>query len=797
MVRVAYNQTNFTAGEISPKMLGRGDIDRYPNAVKKMVNAFALIYGGAKRHFGTAFEAEVKNSADKVRLMPFIFSRDQAYILEVGPGYIRFYNPNGRLESSGVPVEVPTPYIASDLFELEYTQGADSMFITTENVTPQRLLRTGASSFQMGNIPFDVTPFKEWGQRFNATMSVVGATINTSSNTFLVSDIGRQIRAGSGLLQITTYNSPTSVSGTVLVNFNSTFYGVFDWMITGSPQVAISPTQSKPEGLTVLVSAHGSQNLCLSYSWAAGVLTLNTATAHGLIPADKVVLVGFESIGLDGTYTVVTTPTPNQFTINYSSQVQQGGTLGVIYHFGIGEAWRPTDVGSFIRINGGLIRITQFLNSTEVNGVIVKEMTSTIASPPNGWSLEGLVWNTTDGYPRAVALHQQRLIFAGSPGYPRTLWGSRIGEYYNFTIGTDDDDGYEFELASSDSVDQIAHIYSMRRLIIQTFGGEFIGGGGNSNAITPTNIQIDPQTAYGSNQVKPVRVGSELLFVQRSGRRIRALSYNFDSDAYVADDLARLAEHITESGIVDMAYQQEPYTIVWAVRADGTLLSLTYDRGQQVIGWSRKVTDGFVESVACIPAGDHDQVWVSVRRTLNGTQKRYVERLDESMLVDCGVELFSGSPQTVWTGLSHLNGRMVSVVGDGTYRGQYLVSGGQIALDTSALRVQIGLFFAPEIQLLNPMLNTPTGSSAIAAMNTSEVTVQFLDTCSCTVNGQEMSFREFGNDLLDQPVDLFTGYKRIENMDPWDRGATPVTIGQNDCMPFQVLSVIRRFTAND
>jgi hypothetical protein len=799
MVRVAYNQTNFTAGEISPKMLGRGDIDRYPNAVKYMANAYPLIYGGAKRHFGSHFEAEVKNSSDKVRLIPFIFSRDQAYILEVGPGYIRFYTPEGRLENAGVPVEVASPYISSDLFELEYTQGADSMFLVTEDVTPQRLLRLSANSFQMGNIPFDVMPFSEWGQRLQADLTIIGGgtTLSASAGVFLPSDVGRTVTAGSGVTLITSYLGPFVVTGTVQAPYNTTVYAVNDWKITGSPQVAVSPTQSKPEGLGIQLIAHGAQNVCTTYSWLAGVLTLNTVNAHGLSPGDKAVLVGFESIGLDGTYSVASTPGPNTFTINYSSQVQQGGTLGVIYRYGIGDAWRPQDVGSFVRINGGLARITGYVSSSIVNATIIKEMTSTIAAPPSGWSLEGIVWNTIDGFPRAVALHQQRLIFAGSPGYPRTLWGSKTAEYYNFTIGTDDADGYEFELASSDSVDQIAHIYSMRRLVIQTFGGEFIGGGGNSNAITPTNIQIDPQTAYGSNQVKPVRVGSELLFVQRSGRRIRALSYNFDSDAYVADDLARLAEHITETGIVDMAYQQEPYTMVWAVRSDGMLLSLTYDRGQQVIGWARKITDGIVESVACIPAGDHDQVWMSVLRTVNGAPKRYIERLDEAMLVDCGIARVAAEPQLVFTGLGHLEGEMVAVVGDGTYRGEYLVTGGQITLDTDAQAVNIGLFFAPEIQLLNPVLNTPTGSSAISALNTSEATVQFLDTCSCTVNGQPLSFREFGDSLLDQPIDPFTGYKRIENMDPWNRGETPVTISQEDCMPFHMLSVIRRLTIND
>lgn len=797
MPRVAYNQTNFTAGEISPMMYGRGDIDRYQNAAKMLENAFPVIYGGARRHFGSLMQAETKNSAKRSRLIPFIFSRDQAYVLEMGEGYIRFYSPDGQLLSGGVPLEVASPYLEDDLFEIEYTQGADSMFLTNQDVQPQRLQRLGATFWQMGNLPFDVMPFKEWGFRPQASVVISGGTATASASVFLPSDVGRSILAGSGVAEITGYISGSQVSVSVTTPFNAVNYAQNEWKIDGSPQVAVSPSQSKPVGLGVQITAHGGEVVVSSYSWASGILTLNTATPHGLSISDRAVLVGFESVGLNGTYPVASAPSSTQFTIAYSSSVLEGGTLGVVYKYGSGSAWRPQDVGSFVRINGGLIRITGYSSATVVTGEIIKEMTSTIAAPPNGWFLEAPVWNTVDGYPRAACLHQQRLILAGSAGYPRTFWGSKTAEYYDFTIGTEDADAFSFEIGSSESVDQIAHIYSMRRLVLLTYGGEFIGSGGNGNAITPTNIQVDPQTSYGSNQVKPVRVGSELLFVQRSGRRVRALGYNFDSDAYVADDLSRLAEHITASGVVDMAYQQEPFTIVWAVRADGVLLSLTYDRGQAVIGWARKPTDGAFESVACIPAGDKDQVWVVVRRTINGMTKRYVERLDETVTVDCGIIGNNPAGATVWGGLSHLEGKDVAVVGDGTYRGLYRVSGGQITIDESAVDVSIGLFFAPRIQLLTPMMQTPTGSSAISSLNTSEVTMHFLETASATMNGQLVPFRNFGGQLLDQPIPLFTGYHRCENLDEWNRGETAVEISQDDPMPFHLLSVIRRLTAND
>lgn len=794
MPRIAYNQTNFTAGELSPQVRGRVDFDKYPNGAKTMKNAFPVMYGGARKHAGSRLIASTKFQDKKSRLIPFVLNRKQAYIAELGDGYVRFYTPQGQVVSNNVPVELVSTFQESELFNIEYTQDGRDMFMSHEDVPPQRLTRLSDAVWAMGAMPFSITPHDEIGFRPQTTLTISGTTATAGAATFLPSDAGRDIVADAGVFEIASVTSPTTATGTITTPFVKTSFAVDEWKLDGSPRTAISPSLSSPENMRITVTAHGDPVVVTKYSWSNNVLTLTTAAAHGLVTGNKAVLVGFESSGLNGTYEVTGSTNSMTFTISYSQSVLSGGSLGVVYKHGTGQAWRPTDVGSFIKLNGGRVRITGFVSAAEVIGTIVTEMTSTIAAPEDGWALEAAMWNEVDGYPRSIAIHQQRLVAAGSPGFPRSVWGSMTGLYHDFTRSTEDDGSYLFKLSSTESNGHITHIASVRKLIVMTEGGEFSGG-----SITPTNPEFDPETAYGSNEVRPVRVGSKLLFVQGEGRRIRSYDYSLAQDSYDGDDLTLLSEHLTDGGIIDMAYCKEPYSVLFAVRADGVLITLTYNPNQNVVGWSSRETDGKYESVACIPDDGVDRVFAVVRREINGQVRRFVEILDFDIGVDCAAIGSSAAPNgdTVWTGLSHLEGKTVDVISNGAYAGAFVVQDGEIEIPYPSQHVVIGLQFRPVIDLLPPEIQTQTGSSAIGAMNTSEVTIRFNQTASCTVNDQEIVSRQFGDELLDQPVPMMNGDKRIENLDAWNRGDSPVRISQNDPLPFHILSVIRRVTIND
>jgi hypothetical protein len=723
MPKVTLTQTNFTAGELAPRLLGRVDIARYQNGAKTIENAHPVTHGGCRRRPGTLFVAAAKNANKTARLIPYVFSRDQAYMLEFGDQYLRVFKDGGQIESSpGVPYEIATPYTEAMLPDLDYVQGADTMFIAHPSVAIYRLRRFGHASWDMSAAPFSVTPFDEIGVNPATTCTLSsaavgsGRTFTAGAASFEASDVGREIWSSAGVAKITGYTSTTVVTATITVAFQSTSLASGAWTIAGSPQTTCTPSAKEPIGASI-------------------TLTLGAA------------------------------------------------------------GWRSADVGKFVRINDGLAQITGFTSATIVNATIKQALTATVAAPALAWSLEASVWGGANGYPRAVTLHEQRLIAAGSDGFPQTIWGSSTGIYLDFTLGTADDDAFSFKIASN-QVNPITHLGQIKQMLVLTYGGEFSIEGGVEKPVTPTNVQVKSQSSYGCNGVRPARIGNELLFVQRSGRKVRAMSYQYTSDAFGSPDLTVLAQHITESGIVDMAYQQEPDSLLWCVRDDGVLVSLTVEREQDVVGWARHTTDGLFESVATIPVADGEQVWAIVKRTINGSTVRYVELLDDTVNMDCTVLGNEPLGSTVWSGLDHLEGKTVDIVADGAVMEQQVVTSGQITLERAAVDVEIGLHYESLIELLDIEINSSAGSAQGNAVRTGEAIVRLLESSGCDIQGQPIPFRRFGAGVLDQPVQPFTGDKRIELLG-WQRTGGSVTIRQTQPLPMHVLAVIRKISVND
>lgn len=746
MPRLSLQQTNFTAGELSPRLYGRTDVDRYANAAKVLENAHPVIHGGAVRRAGSRFAQETKTSSKKARLVDFIYSKDLAFMLEFGDTYVRIYSPDGVYTG----IELVSPYTEAMLPDLDYVQSADTMFLFHPSVAPQRLRRFSSSVWSLVTVPFTVMPFDEQGITYSVISVTLSATsgavtATASSSAFLPSDVGRNLFCLSGIGVITAYTDTTHVTVQVSNTFVSTALAAGTWTMDVSPQTTCTPSGTGPvgSGITLTLAASG---------------------------------------------------------------------------------WRVGQVGSYVRINGGIVQITSFTSDVLVNATVLTVLSSATAAPALSWSLEDVVWSATNGYPRTGTIHEQRLWCAGNTKYPQTIWGSKTALYFNFTKGTADSDACIFTVAS-DEVNPITFLASNRSLLIHTYGGELVMNGGNEKPITPTNVQVKPQTGYGSKIVRPLMVGKESIFVQRSGRKVRAMSYQFQVDGYQAPDLTILAEHITLSGVVSMAYQQEPDQLLWLALADGTLVSCTLDRDQQVNGWARHYTDGAVESVASIPNGTQDQLWLLVRRTINGVTRRYVEYLDNTFqpiypvatdplamppiaqpitygcTVDAGLVVDNVAGQTVFTGLSHLEGKTVDVVADGSPMPQAVVTGGQITLSRASFRTLIGLHFKSTITMLTPEVGTGAGTAQGNSMSARELTMRFLNTLGAQVidgdgNQQDVPFRHFGTGVLDQPPPVYSGQLRIEMLG-WNRGRSEVSVVQDQPLPLHLLSAVHKITIND
>ncbi|HQQ75640.1 MAG TPA: hypothetical protein PK031_10870, partial [Pseudomonadales bacterium] len=458
------------------------------------------------------------------------------------------------------------------------------------------------------------------------------------------------------------------------------------------------------------------------------------------------------------------------------------------------QAFRTTDVGARVSINGGTAKITSVTSGAAAVATIESVMTSASSAVKNSWAIEYPVWRSGN-YPGAVSIFEQRLLFGGSPSFPNSVWLSVIGEYLNFTPGVNDSDSINLSVAS-DEVADIRHIAQTKALIALSSGSEYTFFGGVEKPITPTNVQVKNQSVYGCSGVRPQRIGNELYFVQRSGRKLRAMAYKFDSDAYGSPDLSVISEHMTESGIVDMAYQQEPESILWLVRADGALVSVTIDRDQDVIAWAKHDVGGFVESIASIPADARDDLYLIVRRTINGETARYVERMNGLATLDCAVFGTSEAGTDTWSGLDHLEGKTVTVIADGALMNPRVVSGGSITIERPAYSVQIGLPFTPELDLLTPEVGTQSGSSAGSAMRACEISLRIHETKGAKINGDYIPFRRFGSGILDVNAEPFSGICRLENLG-WEKGDLPISIEGIPGMPLHVLAAIFKYTSND
>lgn len=382
------------------------------------------------------------------------------------------------------------------------------------------------------------------------------------------------------------------------------------------------------------------------------------------------------------------------------------------------DLFRSTDVGKYVRIYNGFIKITSYTSALEVKGEIRKVLTvdnpdSVVAT--SNWTLESVMWSAANGYPSSGVFFENRLFVAGSPAFSETFWGSATGDYENFTPGTDDADAVQFTLAGR-QVSIIRWLEPRDYLIIGCVGGEWrVGADDSGTAITPTNVTAKERDTTGCANTLPITVDDATLFVQREKRQIRELSYQFEVDGYKAPDLAILSEHITESGILGLSYQQNPLSIVWSYRADGKFLGMTYLREQDVVGWHIHETDGEVESMVTIPGDGYVELWAIVKRTVDSATVRYVEMMAafftdsnatyktnkglNAFFVDSG-KTYNGAATTTITGAGHLEGKDIVALADGSIVTGLTVSGGEFELPFEASVVHYGLSYTGLLQTM-------------------------------------------------------------------------------------------------
>jgi len=437
------------------------------------------------------------------------------------------------------------------------------------------------------------------------------------------------------------------------------------------------------------------------------------------------------------------------------------------------------------------VRVNSVASATVAN-VTIKDLTymPQDTNPTNLW--QEAAFTSTKGFPSAVVFYEQRLWYAGTVAKPQTFWASKTGEYENFELGANANDSLSYAIAS-DRVNNIKWLAAQRVLIIGTSGGEFRVTGGNESAVTPTNIDVRRQTSYGSKLGHPAYVGSDVFFIQRSGTQVRNVAYKWESDSFQSDDITFLAEHITEGGLTTLSYSHVPDSLLLGLRSDGVLIMLTYDPSQEVVGWHRHTTDGEYKSLAVISEDGPDQYWFVVKRTINGAVKQFIERYTPNVFMDSMIS-YSGSSTSSVTGLSHLEGKTVQIVADGSVHPDLVVSSGALTLNYAATDIKVGLKYVSKLTPTRPGANVGNGTTLGKMKRWNEIFVRLDRSSIPKINGQRPSVRSpgtnFGNEEPTSTEDI-----DIKNLG-YDRDGR-IIIEQDLPLPCHIVSIFGTLSVGD
>lgn len=834
MPRSAPLISSFNAGEFSPLMVGRSDIKYYANACRRIRNFIPLRQGPARRRAGTRFIAAVKASANRTWLGRFIFNTSQAYVLEFGNLYIRFFADQGVV---GAPFEVTTPYTTANLisdsgtFNLRYVQSGDVQYICHSSYQQRKLTRTGAATFSIAALETQGGPFKDIEPAQTVTVYASAAT-------------------GSGIT-LTASSVSTFLAGHVGTLFLVEQRNVDDVTQWESGKSITAGDRRRSDG--------------------KNYVALNTATTGTIKPTH---------------------------------------TVGAKYDGDAGVQWEFSDPGyGWVRITaigGGGATATADVVSTLPYGCVGSGQATT------RWAHSA--WSDVEGWPTNATFYKERLVFSRG----QFAWLSVAGDFENFRSRDDGglvtaDSAIRIDITSDQANEIVWMSPTDMDLQIGTVGDEqAIGAIARGEPFGPGNINARKQAEYGSAYIPALRVGDGVLYVQRSGRKVRDSMFSWEKEGFKTTDVTILADHIAKGGIADAAYQQEPDSVAWFPRNDGILLGFTVDREQDVRGWHTHRIGGYsnsaqsqfavVEAVTSIPHpdGEHDDLWMIVRRYINGGTVRYVEVMEaateegddqeDAFYVDSGLTLNNTVAQTltpgtgadvedstgviftaggavfsagdvgrfihyryytvnikgekVWdkavveitgytsttvvtgtvqrpfpdlsviasggwrmtvttiSGLGHLIGQTVQILGDGAVQVDKVVNGsGQITVDHPVSKAQVGLGCPAVLQPMPIESGSADGTASGKLKRAHSVVIRFDQSLGCKYGRDEdltldeIPFRSTDDDL-DFMLPLFTGDKEVLWPDGYD-GQLLLTIVQEQPLPCTIVSIAPRMNTED
>jgi hypothetical protein len=727
MSRIIQIQNDFTAGELDPKLRARTDISQYKSGLSTARNVSIQPQGGAKRRDGTKFVAELDSgAADAVRMVSFEFSVSDSYMLVFTPGKM---------------------YVFKNGAQITNINGSGNDYLTIASLTSA------------------ILPQMNW--------------VQSADTVIVVHEDLEPVR----ILRGATDSDWTA--STITFSFVPKY--AFD-IDTHIPAYNITP--SATSGNITLTASGVTTDTGTAQAGGANTITLKAATSYTTDDAPNGMFIqitggtGSGQVRHVEDYVAAT----KVLTVFPAWTTQPDATSQYNVH-----AFGTAMVDEFVvALNGfGRARITQYVSATEVKAYVEIPFFDTSTINAGDFETEHgyeNVWSSTRGWPRSVTFHEGRLYFGGSKQRPSTIWGSRVSDFFNFDKGESLDDAAVEATLDTGTFNAIVDIYSGRHLQIFTTGAEFYVPQTLDTPITPTNLIVKQQTAFGAKAgLRLQNVDGSTLFIQRQGKAIQEFIFSDAVQAYTSSKISLLSSHLLktpEEMAVRVATSTDEGDRLMLVNGDdGSIACYTLLRSQNVIAPSEWTTDGEFINIGV----DVDDIYVVVKRNVNSADVYYVEIFDADVLLDCSI--VGGAAASV--NMTHLEGETVKIIRDGIIEPDQTVPGTPFTVTfatAASTSHQVGLNFTPEVKTLPVEPNLPSGSLKGFKKRIFEVNAELFETQSLTIDGKLIPFRQFGTGVFGSAVPEYTGIKTLHGILGYTYDGQ-ITIGQEVPLKMTLLGI--------
>lgn len=789
MAKQVLQRLSFSAGELSPWLVGRADLDPVSRGAARLTNFLVSPFGGLKRRPGTRLVALAGADSGEVRLVSFKYSFGVQFMLELGSGYIRYFKDGLPLrDSQGGIVQTSSPWkTASQLKRLRMQQLNDVIYCVEPETPPMTLSRYADDDWRLEGMAFSGVPYES--ALFNpikltCTVDRAGSVnkfiLTTDEDVFTPDMVGREriritrrfgeqtiLAADKPLFQWTSLNRNIYKGDSFSMPVANGWTKAYTCIKNFSKTTDYQPGLEAPERYTAFFEdgSAATMNIFVQGAW-----TLETT---GTWDAEWDLCRGY----FNGSNYKPNKPTLVWYPIKSFSQKE-----GFRNNFAFSG---NEEESAYFRVRlkkfktGGSTGTPEL--KVEAQSFDHQAIVSEYVSPrcvyvesalgtsyyslddfdSNDWAFGA--FGPRNGYPGTVEFYQGRMWFGGTGGQPQTLWASRVDDFSDFKPGVPDDSALMLTISASQQ-NKISWIASLRGLMIGTGEGEWMLKASDSSGISANNALFERHSGVGSASLDALAVENSVLFVEQGGMKVREFFYSLEADGFLTRDVSLLSEHLTSRGIVDWTIQRSMTSHVWCVLKDGSAVCMTLNKEQNIVAWHvHQLDHGRILSVAALRGSAEtpdEEVWFAVARGEGSSACITVERMAEDNLYMDAVTEAEVRDESV-SGLMHLAGCRVFLYGaDGVFQESAVDAQGRLSCpgQKTGESVLIGHPFAVEVvtmplETLETLGRVKNQITARALLHGSMLHFQYG-------TGHSSAWRDFepGRYGLEEP---YSGYVRV------------------------------------